>query len=262
MKRCKLLGAFSILLMLTLPLSAFAATLTVTPSAPLGWGPQNVTGGGTVAITTTYPRTTDGSLQFTGSSGSSKADYELDNLNPGGFGLVKDITSVGYEFYRNSSSSNPAVQAPAMRLGVYDPVSGAASLLIYEPVYNGYPSSVPTDSWVTIDGLNGNWWMRAFGSPSCSYEIYDITLAEWATNSNNGNPLQPYNGCTPNPVGPNAWVYAINVGIGSGWNGAFDGAVDNVTLGFNGLSVTYNFEPDLPTPDSKTSWGRLKTIYR
>ncbi len=252
----------SVSLFVLLGSAAVATATTISPGNLQGWGPQNVTGGGTVAITSTYPRTSLGSLQFTGSSGSSKADFELDNLNPGGFGKVADITAVGYEFYRNSSSTNPAVQAPALRLGVYDPVSNKTSLLIFEPAYNGYTSVVPVDSWVTLDALNGNWWQRAFGSPSCSYEVYDITLQEWATNLNNGSPMPPYLGCTPNPVGPQAWVYAINVGVGSGWNGVYDMAVDNVTLGFNGVSTTYNFEIDIVVPTTTKTWGMIKTIYR
>ncbi len=176
---------------------------------------------------------------------------------------MKDITSIGYEFYRNGAASTVAGHlAPVLRIGVYDPVSGKASMLIWEPAYNGYGAGVPTDSWVPVDALNGNFWMRAFGAPSCTYEVYDITLQEWVSGTNDGNPIGPVNGCTPNPVGPSAWVYSINTGIGSGWDGTFDGASDTVTLGFNGVSTTYNFEQDMTTPVRLRSWGHLKTLYR
>ncbi len=247
-------------LFLLVSTNLFAATIT--PGNLQGWGPQNVRNSGTVAITTADPRSGLGSLQFTQLSGADKADYELDNLNPGGFGLVKDITSVGYEFYRSAASTCPAVQAPVLRLGVYDPISATTSLLIWEPAYNGFVVSVPTDTWVTNDCTTGNWWMRAFGSPSCSYEVYDVTLPEWVSGLNNGSPMTSYLGCTPNPVGQFAWVYAINVGIGSGWNGTFNGAIDNVTIAFNGQGTTYNFEPDQVVPTNGRSWGNLKTIYR
>ncbi|MGI4855177.1 MAG: PEP-CTERM sorting domain-containing protein [Janthinobacterium lividum] len=38
-------------------------------------------------------------------------------------------------------------------------------------------------------------------------------------------------------------VYGLSTGIGSGWDGTFDGAIDNITLGSrNGGTTTYNFE--------------------
>lgn len=245
---------------LTIAVAAFAATIT--PTTLQGWAPANVRSTGTVAITATYPNATNGSIEFTQLGSADKADFEVGNANPGGYGLVKDITSVGYQFYRAASSTAANFLAPPLRLGVYDPASGKSSLLIYEPVYNGYPSSVPTNSWVTIDATGANWWMRAMGSSACTYEVYDVTLAEWAVNLNNGSPMGAVSGCTPNPVGPLAWVYSINVGIGSGWSGTFNGAADNITLAFNGVPTTYNFEID-PLVDVKSrSWGTIKTIYR
>ena len=242
--------------------SMAANAVTITPTNLQGWAPANVRGTGTVSIAATYPNATNGSLQFTQLGSADKADFELDNGNVGGFGLVKDITHIGYEFYRNASSTAAGFLAPVLRLGVYDPATGKSSLLIYEPVYNGYPTTVPTNNWTTIDATGANWWMRALGSSACTYEVYDVTLAEWVSGLNNGSPMGAYLGCTPNPVGPLAWVYAINVGIGSGWAGTFDGAADNVTIAFNGVPATYNFEVDPATDVRNHTWGRIKTIYR
>jgi hypothetical protein len=237
--------------------------VTITPASMQGWAPANVRSSGTVAITTAYPNATNGSLQFVQAGSADKADFEIVNTNPGGFGLVKDITSVGYEFYR-ASGTVAAFLAPVLRLGVYDPVSGKSSLLIWEPAYNGSPSSVPVGSWVTVDASAGYWWMRALGASACTYEVYyGITLAEWVSGLNDGAAIGPVLGCTPNPVGAQAWVASINVGIGSGWSGSFDGAVDNVQLGFGGASPTvYNFEPDPPVSTQGRSWGAVKIRYR
>jgi hypothetical protein len=237
--------------------------VTITPTNLQGWAPANVRNSGTVAITTAYPNATNGSLRFVQSTGADKADFEIVNSNVGGFGLVKDITSVGYEFYR-ASGTVPAWLAPVLRLGVYDPVSGKASLLIWEPVYNGSPLSVPVGNWVAVDASTGNWWMRALGGSACTYEVYyGITLAEWVSGLNDGVPIGQVLGCTPNPVGTQAWVASINVGIGSGWTGAFDGAVDNVQLGFGGTPPSmYNFEVDPAVSTQGRSWGTLKIRYR
>ena len=246
--------------LLVVPVAAQA--VNITPANLQGWGPANVRNSGAVSITTAYPNATNGSLQFFQSTSIDKADFEIVNSNPGGFGLVKDITAVGYEFYRASGTA-PAFLAPVLRLGVYDPVSGKSSLLIWEPAYNGYASSVPVGSWVTIDASAGNWWMRALGASACTYEVFGITLAEWVSGLNDGSPIGPMYGCTPNPVGSQAWVVSINVGIGSGWNGSFDGAVDNVQLGFNSTPpAVYNFEVDPATSTRGNSWGELKIRYR
>jgi hypothetical protein len=241
---------------------AAVQAVTITPANLQGWGPANVRASGTVGITTAFPHLINGSLHFVQASSADKADFEIVNANPGGFGLVQDITSVGYEFYRASGTA-PAFLAPVLRLGVYDPVSGTSSLLIWEPAYNGYPSSVPVGNWVTIDASTGNWWMRALGTSSCTYEAFGITLAEWVSGLNDGVPIGPLYGCTPNPVGAQAWVASINVGIGSGWSGSFDGAVDNVQLGFGATPPTvYNFEVDPATPAQGRTWGGVKIRYR
>jgi hypothetical protein len=53
-------------------------------------------------------------------------------------------------------------------------------------------------------------------------------------------------------------VLAVNAGVGSGWGdpfaGTFEGAVDNITFGFNGAYTTYNFEV-VPEPASMVALG-------
>jgi hypothetical protein len=57
-----------------------------------------------------------------------------------------------------------------------------------------------------------------------------------------------------NAVGATLYVISVNAGIGSGWNGTFTGAVDNITFGFNGTYTTYNFEV-VPEPASMLALG-------
>jgi hypothetical protein len=57
-----------------------------------------------------------------------------------------------------------------------------------------------------------------------------------------------------NAVGATLYVISVNAGIGSGWNGTFTGAVDNITFGFNGAYTTYNFEV-VPEPASMLALG-------
>lgn len=241
------------------------ADVLVTPSNLQGWTAANIQGGATVGITGNQPRSGNGSLEFVSPNGSGKADYSLTNGSVGGFGLLSDLTALSFDWRRDSSSTNPANQAPALRLGVYDPVSGKSSYLIWEKVYQT-ANTVNTDTWNAEDLLGGYFWERAFG-PSRTIENYTQTLADWVactqancTITDNGS-----NHYTPNPVGPSAWIYEINVGVGSGWNGAFDGEVDNVSFGFgSNAATTYNFELDspaaVPEPSSIILLGSLVTL--
>ena len=74
-------------------------------------------------------------------------------------------------------------------------------------------------------------------------ELYNRTIQDWQTTPN------------PNAAFPSlnngAVVYGLSLGSGDGWAGTFDGAADNVTIGFNGASTTYNFETQ-PVPEPAT----------
>ncbi|NJN15061.1 MAG: hypothetical protein HC822_01490 [Oscillochloris sp.] len=58
------------------PTAALAAPTTVTPSNLDGWAPANIRDTATVAITTTQPRSGNGSLEFFSPNGIGKADYQ------------------------------------------------------------------------------------------------------------------------------------------------------------------------------------------
>jgi hypothetical protein len=66
------------------------------------------------------------------------------------------------------------------------------------------------------------------------------TIPEWLNAASNANAT--------------LFVISVNAGIGSGWNGTFKGAVDNITFGFNGTYTTYNFEV-VPEPASMVALG-------
>lgn len=242
-------------LVLMIVFVATASAVTVTPSSLLGWGPQNIRFTGTVAIDATYPRTGVGSLHFTQQASADKADFEIYNLS--GFGRLADLSDLRFDVYRNSSSSVMSHFAPALRLVVVDPHTNQTSLLIWEYVYN-VGAVVPTDSWNTFSIRDGNFWMRAFGSPSCTVENYTVTLNQWLS----GGPIFSCCGCTPNTVGPDAIIIGLSIGVGSGWNGTFDGAVDNASWTLNGVTTTWNFETEQATPTTKSTWGNVKSYYR
>ena len=237
------------------------AATTVTPSDtaptavnPLLWGEANVRNDASVGITTTQPRSGNGSLEFSTNTitpGQDKADFEIfwedatttpiDHPTR----TLNNLSRLEYEFYRDGSSTTAAHFAPVLRLYVFNQDTGHIALLIWEDVYNG--GSVADDTWVSKDILNGNFWMYVPGGqgiPSGVVQNFGVTLNDWITGSPAGQPSDP----TPIPIDTNTLVIGINVGVGSWWGDSFLGFVDNVVIEFNGNDeVSANFEPD-PLP--------------
>jgi hypothetical protein len=123
--------------------------------------------------------------------------------------------------------------------------------LIWEPVYNGYPTNgagVPTDQWVHNDIRSGNFWMRNT-APGQTIESYGITLAQWADPSF----VQPANSYA---VNASTRIVSVEVGVGSGWSKTFNGAVDhvNVDFGTGAGGVSTNFEAGVPEP---ATWAMM-----
>ena len=209
-----------------------------------GWYYNNVRAGGVAGVDGTYAHDGNGSVHFSGPA-NAKADIEYlpnavaigGNYNANAsLGLFSAFTNMRYDWYRNSTSSNDARQIPALRV-LLDADGNLATTndrggLVFERVYNeGADSSpAPTNSWVTDSiGVSSFLWNFGLGignnaNINATPYPFDATLAEW----------QAYF--------PNAVVIGFSSGIGSGWNGAFDGAVDNIAWTIGGATTTSNFE--------------------
>lgn len=219
MKRIGLAGIAGVA-MLCAVTTASAQTNVSSISNPVpGWGPINrfasaepITG--TQVIDNVYSRGSNaGAIHFTG----SRMRVALLNTGIGGFGLLNNLESVGFDWYRNSSSTTGGIQAPALRLFVASNNSSTLSELIWEYAYNG-PANAPTDAWQTVSNslTAGTWWRFSNGAQQlCSGQSY-LTLSSW-------------NSC----LGEGSYVYGISVGLGTlPDQGIFEGAVDLPTLKF------------------------------
>lgn len=212
------------------------------------WYYNSVGGDATIGISSAEswsPRSGNGSVLFHGVDGSSKADIEYFNsagqITPGGvfvpissMGLLKDLSAFSYDWYRDGSSTNPAVQTPSLRLQITD--GQHSGYLVFEQVYNG---AVVANQWNHSDVLGSQLTLWSNGSLPDQNQ-YNHDLDYWINTAGLGN----YS------------VLSISSGIGSGWNGAFTGGVDNITFGFNGANTTYNFEVAgaVPEPASVVSF--------
>lgn len=226
------------------------------------WRYNNVRGSGEVGIRNNYPRNGNGSVYFRTPSGSGKADIEyfVDPVNAGGnfapnplnpnslMGTLGQLSHLSYEWYRDGSSTVTNYFHPVLRLGILRVNSDNSvntGYLIFERAYNQGTVAVPTNQWIAEDIFTSNYklWATAslgFGDPNVNINNVLKTISDWLTAANNANAT--------------LYVVSVNAGVGSGWNGEFKGAVDNITFGFNGQYTTYNFEV-VPEPASMLALG-------
>lgn len=209
-----------------------------------GWYYNNVRANGVVGIDGTYARSGNGSVHFSGPA-NAKADIEfLPNAIPiagnynaaASLGSFSAFTGMSYEWYRNSTSATDVRQMPALRV-LIDRDGNLATTndrggLVFERVYNeGVDSSAaPTNAW-TSETIGATTFVWNFGlnlggtvSINQTPYPYDDTLAQWQA------------------FMPNAVIIGFSSGIGSGWSGSFDGAVDNIAWTIGGVTTTNNFE--------------------
>jgi hypothetical protein len=225
------------------------------------WVYNNTRGGGSVGIRNNYPRSGNGSVYFNspGSSGKADIEYFADPVPVGGnfvpnpydpssiLGSLAALSHLSYEWYRDGSSTAPDFLHPVLRLGILrvnQDNTFALGYLVFERVYNGF-GAAPIGSWQSDDIFSNNYklWATAslgFGDPNDDINQVLKTIPDWVS--------------AANAVGATLFVISVNAGIGSGWNGTFTGAVDNITFGFNGAYTTYNFEV-VPEPASMVALG-------
>lgn len=177
--------------------------------------------GGSVTLSDQQSPDGDGSLRLSmpGSTAKATAIY----TGTSALGKLEYLTGIGYQYYRDSASTNSNVQAPALRLVVSDG-QGRQGFLIYEPVYNG-GTPVPEGSWQTVDATAGHWWLYEGGA----FENFGLTLADWLTDNVFENSIGT---ASKQGFGENAVILGIEVGVGSGWAGDTLAFVDRVLLSF------------------------------
>ena len=147
---------------------------------------------------------------------------------------LADITEISYATYRDPSSlaTSPSIQLPSINIQI-DP-DGAGPLtfatLVYEPVYNVAADAIETGVWQTWNAESGIWWTtRPINGPdgpgTC---LPTVCYISW-------DDIVRYN--------PDAVIlggFGVNQGSGSG---GLVAATDALTIGYDGTTWTYDFEP-------------------
>jgi hypothetical protein len=201
------------------------------------WFANNVRAGGSAGITDTYARLGNGSVELSGPA-NAKADFEYYFSSANQFQLSA-LTALSYDWLRDPSSTAASHYHPALRVFVTNGTS--SGYLVYEGIYNGQPSA-PVGAWTSVDVIAGaaQEFIWGTGSLPGAFSNYTRTAADWAA------------------LLPDLRVTALSFGIGSGWNGSFAGAVDNVSYTVGGTTTTFNFETRtvaVPEPASLALFG-------
>jgi len=218
-----------------------------------GWFYNNVRNSGGVGISGSLPWNTTGSVYFISPSGAAKADIEYlaggvnlggNYLATGSLGRFADLQAFSYRWYRGTTSTAAAHLHPVIRV-LLDADGNLATIgdrggLVFERVYLGLPT--PSGQWVS-DLITPSTYLWNFGlgigfaaNINSTPYAYDATLAEW----------QAYF--------PNAVILGFSAGVGSGWNGVFTGAVDDISWTIAGVTTSTNFEVLQPVPEPGTAW--------
>ncbi|MFI4964238.1 MAG: PEPxxWA-CTERM sorting domain-containing protein [Caulobacterales bacterium] len=221
MTRSVLIGALA---SATVALASAAQAQTITNLSSQGWtSPASEdTGGGSAAITTTAPRSGNGSLEL----GGDRVRVELNDMYAApsasnNLGTLSQWTDLGmeYKIALDSTTSISPFAGPALRIDTWS--GGVKTEFVWEQAYQntGYSNVAAIGDWNTV-AAGGNFYI-AHGS-----ELDNMSLADWVSGGR---------------ASGDAIVTSINVGLGSGISGGGTHPhefVDNIS----GDGHDFNFE--------------------
>lgn len=218
--------------------SAHASLVTINPGG--SWTSSGNSGGGSSAITGTEADAHGGNGSVEMYGDRTRFQY----VDFFGIGLLSDLDALSFEWQvaDDSTSNLHPDYTPAVRLLIYDPLAGpyAFSELIWEGAYNGYYGNYNQGDWITTDVLADD----------------DVM---WRYVTGQGTTLFPPNNAL-GLLGPDDWasslyfsseavVYGVSFGVGSSVGAGFHAYGDYLTLGFDGQSTTFDFEPTAVVPE-------------
>ena len=176
---------------------------------------------------------------------------------PDGFGALKDLTSMSFDWYRASvpgwNNTDPVdwlFKTPVFRILLSEDRDGQTynSELVWEGYYNR-SNPTPTNTWVRQDNMQSDnfWYVRQNVDP-LGVDFYtqgnrcDSPMSMWQGDVNSSGLGSLLSNCL---TGTNLSIVGVGVGVGSAWPYEWEGAVDNVRLGFDGKN--YNGKDGLNT---------------
>lgn len=213
--------------------TAISQTITVSECSMNGWDKkENKTGKVSFAHGPATPPGGPGSAElFVGSNGDSYAELKATNLyskTP-----LNTFTELKYSTYVQQYSSG--AKAPYLVLSVdYDNNGAEDDVLYFDPAYQTaayFPSnpqaSIALNTWQTWNALSGGWWSKK-GTGGATPGVGVKSLAKIIA-------AKP----TARLVSSNGFI--VRAGVGGGAWANFTGNADNVKIGVNNTTTTYDF---------------------
>jgi hypothetical protein len=205
--------------------------------------------GATVGINTNYANSGNGSVWFNENGSQQKSEIAMSTAFSGAgdsAGILGSFDALSaWSADLLTVSSSLANQAVIMRLELFSSSDhgGSYGQLVFDTGWTpGHYGTVAYGNWQGYDllGNAGSTWLRAtsslnaFYDPGAGPDNHERTLADWQ-----------------NILGGKGYsVISANVGMGT-FDGQFEGAMDNLRLGFGGNNQTFNFEA-APVPEPAT----------
>lgn len=223
--------------------ASIAAAGVVSPGKMGGWTPVAETCDGAITGAQGFengpgdPPGGNGSYFFQiGSNGDTYRTLRYSGL--GGVDLG-DLTALDYWTYVVNA---PGTQAVYIDLYVDSDGNGTRDdILTFEPTYNG---TVTKNVWQHWNALNGGlWWSDDLGGPPPLF-----TLASYVSSHPNAQIVNN---------GSGGFLLSSGCG-GAAWTN-FDGNVDLVRIGVNGVNRTFDFEA---TPPAQAGGGKVTICHK
>jgi uncharacterized protein (DUF2141 family) len=212
---------------------AAGASTVVSPTTLNGWAKSDMRGTGVAEITSQKADKNggNGSLNLALSGNSDKAGF----MKSANYGPVNDLSSLSFDWYRDSSSTAAAHFTPAVGIYVSDSSGSNVWLLKWEGVYNGYPvagPAAPTNVWTPENLLSAKYW-----------RIPQVVNGSWVGFSGCNQAGDPFKCADYTRTLQDDWlkgfdVVGMDVSVGSGWTGTYNSYVDNIKIN----DTTFNFE--------------------
>ncbi|HLO97050.1 MAG TPA: PEP-CTERM sorting domain-containing protein [Fimbriimonas sp.] len=194
-----------------------------------------------VGIDMVQPRSGNGSAHIQtlgGSNTNGKASISMGRLDANPLGSFDSLTSWSADVY--TASSDFANQAMVLRMYVSNGTT--QGYLVFDTTWvPGNAPVMPFGQWNNVDFVanSSSLYLRATNSLATAFGSSEQTFGSWQSALSGGN----------------YQVLSVNAGFGTS-SGAFDGFVDNYSLGFGGNTTTYNFEANaVPEPASMAALG-------
>jgi hypothetical protein len=236
------------------------ADVLVDPANMGNWSFANADGSGTAGANPTafggmvtgpgVPPLGTGSAELATGNGVIGGDG-AEILSTSGYAAtpLSALTALSYSTY---VTSNNGQQFPYLSIEISTGVSGTPNdVLFFEPPYQPSQGTPVLNTWQTWNALAGGWWdNNGLGNPS-NAGVVPLSTFETAYPDATIENYDP--GLTPATT---RGGIALNVGFAT-TTSKFVGYVDNFTIGVNGGSTTYNFDP---TPTATPEPGTLALL--